>query len=946
VATVIALHQQLQSVIDKLQQRLTDSTASGIDSIEHVADSPPDVAIGELLRVLPDELRTLELEGRLLHFEASATLMLTPAGDIAANFGDDTHPAPPPPSGETFEPVYANDFSSTSLNGWRDFNRGLKRGQGNWRVVDRQLLQDHNVGDNSPGRYGAMLIYTALDIDDMRLLVTASSTDNDGLGVVFHFQSEDTFYRFRMTEEQQEWRLDKLDGGRVTTLHASEQRFTRDRRYDIRVETISRAGDSAALALRHDRSATGRPGAPIDIDGLVAAKRKRPLSVTRIRIWVDGAAWCDVEDSDDALTFGHIGLDSWWNSGARFDDLQLYTRWQPVLGIGHTVPADALPAIARTLSGPGTSSGLAGEPPAALAGFSSLDIAEALADAPAVAVTLTARVRLAGSQVIGMLGWITGDGRYGLHSRLNLPPLELDVVGVRIPLPLQLAGRVALHGHSAGADSHAVAQADVYADWMLLPGAPGQPPLARLMIGDAGSPVTLRITSDREFALMGHGELQLFAEQAVIDGELDVSHAHVLLSGTLTFAPDVFIAGQRLISLQAQMQGRVGPGHALTLQGGGSLVLFDRAFSAGSLRIAGRAIELSAELGTGARVGSWSPAGLPLTQIRLALAGQVDFNPTVPRLALRGDGGFTLFGARVEGACRIEAQGNDWLMAASGRLYWQGRNWIDGALVLRDEGIDVSGRADFAVGLTPTQLPAGIEIAGLYLHATVSGRFTLNATGQLVAWSFDLDWQLAVRLPGTDSKQALPIATQQLSVNGTHTGGSGVLELADLVAFNGLTLFDLEQFKLSVPTLDMESGQAIYLRNGLEIDADGDGGTATVLTPIPPDDDATPVFEIPGIIGFYEEDVDVDLPGLSLPVPVLSTDAANADDTPLLRVPGPSNEGVPLGRIRFDNTAFALKLAWQDGQLGVLVADTNQFVPFANNFFLNIIVALGHAPGG
>lgn len=939
VTTVIALQQQLQGVIDGLRQRLADSAVTGIDWITHLADDPPDMAIGELLRLLPEKLRMLRLEGRLLHFEASASLLLAPAGEIAADYGDDTQPAPPPPSFDTFEPVYANDFSSTSLNGWQDFNRGLKRGRGRWRVVDGQLLQDNNVGDNSPGRYGAMLIHTALDIDDMRLLVTASSTDNDGLGVVFHFQNEDTFYRFRMTEEQREWRLDKLYRGRVTTLHASEQRFERYRRYAIRVETISRAGDSAALSPRHGRVTTGRPGQPIDIEDLIEAKRRQPLSITRIRIWVDGVMWCDVDDDDDALTFGHIGLDSWWNNGARFDDLRLFARWQPVLGIGHTLPADALPALASTLSD------AVGEPPAALAAFSNLDIADALADAPSVALTLTASVRLADNQVFEMLGWITGDGRYALRSRLGLPALQLNVAGISIPLPLQLAGRVALQGQSAGADSYVEVQADTYADWALLPGIPGQPPLARLLIGDPGSPVMLRMSSDREFTLKGHGELQLFGQQVVIDGELDVSQAHALIHGTLTFAPDLFVTGERLLSLQAQVQGRAGPGNELALHGDGALSLFGRSFTAGSVRIAERVIELDAELGTDAQIGSWSPAGLPLTHIRLALAGQLDFNPAVPRLTLRGDGGFTLFGAQVEGACRIEAQGSHWMLATSGRLFWQGRHWIDGTLVMRDNGVEISGRADFGIGLTPTQLPAGIEIAGLHLHATVSGRFTLNAAGQLLGWTFDLDWQLAVRLPGTDSTQALPIATQQVTVNGSHAAGGDVIELTDLVAFDGLTLFDLDQFTLSLPTLDMNSGQAIYLRHGLDVDAGGDGGQATVLTPIKPDDNATPVFEIPGIIGFYEDDIDVDLPSLSLPVPLLSTEAANAGDAPLLRVPGLGGESVPLGRIRFDNTAFALKLAWRDGQLGLLIADTDRFVPFANNFFLGIVVMLGDTQG-
>lgn len=935
VTTIIALYQQLQGLLDELQQRLAGSSASAADWLQALADSPPQVAVAELLRLLPEPLTTLQLEGRLLHFEASATFLLALASDINAEFGDATQAAPPPPSGGAYERVYANDFSAASLAGWQRYNHGLKRGTGNWRVVQGQLLQDNNVGDNSPGRYGAMLVYEALEIDDLRLLVSASSTDNDGLGVVFHVQNERTFYRFRMTEEQQEWRLDKLDNGRVKTLFSSERSFVRDKRYDIRVETVSRAGDSAGLPMRNVRPGTGRPGERIDGDALANAKHQQPLSITRIHIWVDGVAWCDVDDDDDALTHGHIGLDSWWNSGARFDDLQLFTRWQPLLGIGHTVHADALPALASTLSGP------SGEPPMALAAFSRQDIAAAMAGARTVAVAMTARVRLAGSRIFSMLGWMSSDGRYGLLSRLNLSPLQLDVAGIQIPLPLQIDGRLALRGQSAGAESYVEAEASVYADWTVLPGAPGKQALARLLIGTPEEPVTLRLSSDREFALQGAGELQLFAQQLLIEGELDVSHAHALINGTLTFAPDIFIAGERLLALQADMQGRVGPGQTVALQGAGTLSLFGRAFAAGSVRIAERVVELSAEVGTNARIGSWSPAGLPLKQIRLALAGSLDFRMQLPALKLRGDGGFKLHGAQVDGNCRMEAQGDDWLLAASGRLFWQGRNWIDGSLTLSNDGIEISGRADFGIRLTPTQLPAGIEIAGLHLRASVSGRFRLNSAGQLVSWAFDLDWQLAVRLPGTDGKQALPIATQQLSVSGSHAGGDAAMPLADLIAFNGLTLFDLDQFSVPVPTLDAASGQAIYLRNSLQIDVDGDGGDVSFLTPVKPDDDATPVFEVPGIIGFYEDSVDVDLPGLSLPVPVLSTEAASNNDVPLLRVPGLSIEQVPLGRIRFENTAFALQLAWQDGKLGLLIAGDDHFVPFDGNFFLGIIVALG-----
>ena len=937
VTTVIALFRQLQGMITQLRERVADSTLSAADLLQDLADDPPSLAIGDMLAALPATLRTLEVDGRFLHFDASATFFLALAGDIDAAYGDPAEAAPPPPPAPAYQLVYANDFSTTTLPGWQRFNHGLKRGKGNWRASQGQLTQNRNVGDNSYARYGTMLVYTAEDIGDLRLLVTASSTDNDGLGVVFHVQDARTFYRFRMTEEQNEWRLDKLVDGRVTTLFSDARQFARNTRYDIRVEATSLAGSSAGLARNLDTRDLTRRARPIDIDGLLDVGRRGPESRTRIRIWVNGAAWCDVDDGDAALTHGAIGLDSWWNTGAHFDDLQLFARWQPELTLGEAVDPGLLMPLSEVLS-PGSA-----ELPPAIAGFSRQDINAALSGAPGFAVVVAARVRLAGSQLAGMLGWIASDGSYRLVSRLNVPALQLDIAGITLPLPLEVSGRLTLDGRSAGADSYVEVRADVHGDWTVLPGAPGQGAIARVLVGTASDPVALRLASDREFAVAGSAELRLFDDQVVVHGDIDVSHAHAAIAGELTFMPEVYVAGQRLVAIDADVHGRIGPGRLLELHGSGSLSLFGRAFSAGTLRLAERVVELSAEIGATSRVGSWSPAGLPLKQIRMSLHGRIDFRAPQAALALSGDGGFKLHGAQIEGACRIETRGSDWLIGASGRLFWQGRNWLDGSLLLTDGRIELSGRADFAIRLTPTQLPAGVEIAGLHLHAAVSGRFTLNAAGQLLDWSFDLDWQLAVRLPGTDGKQALPIATQQLKVNGSHAASDGPFDLVDLVTFNGLTLFDLAQFEIPVPTLDTDGGQAIYLRNGLTIDVDEDGGSVTYLTPIAPDDDAEPAFVIPGIISFYEEETDVDMPALTLPVPVLST---QGDSSSLLfRVPDLTTTHVPLGQIRFDNTAFSLKLAWHDGKIGVRISGEDTFVPFANNLFLGIIVTLGSATG-
>ena len=81
---------------------------------------------------------------------------------------------------------------------------------------------------------------------------------------------------------------------------------------------------------------------------------------------------------------------------------------------------------------------------------------------------------------------------------------------------------------------------------------------------------------------------------------------------------------------------------------------------------------------------------------------------------------------------------------------------------------------------------------------------------------------------------------------------------------------------------------------GWTITAPGDDATSGIWTrvdpigvweegiPVQPEDDATPAYTVPLVgINFYEESVAVDVPGLSLPVPVLSTEPANTGDAPL-----------------------------------------------------------------
>ena len=153
-------------------------------------------------------------------------------------------------------------FSRNLLGGWTAVNFGLKRGQvGDWSISQGRLVQKNNVGDNSPGRYGAMLIRDIEPLGDLRLSVDLQSADDDGIGVLFHVQEKDTFYRFRMTSAQKDWRLMRMKKGKSRVLHGSEDVFEPNKPYQVRIEARSVPQSSVALSrkLRSSKCWTDHP---------------------------------------------------------------------------------------------------------------------------------------------------------------------------------------------------------------------------------------------------------------------------------------------------------------------------------------------------------------------------------------------------------------------------------------------------------------------------------------------------------------------------------------------------------------------------------------------------------------------------------------------------------------------------------------------------------------
>jgi len=930
IATVIALAQQAQDLADQLVIRLENNTQQTASWIENLVNNPPTLSLENTIELFPDELRVIHLDGRFVFFDASVTFVLALAKDINDQLGDDQPPVIPfpTPASKSYELSYENNFNSNDLSEWKAFNFGLKQGKGIWKVENNQLTQDHNVGDNSPAHYGAMLVHQGMEHTDFRLLLDASSNDNDGIGLVFHVQEKDTFYRFRMTEEQKQWSLTKLVKGKVTLLFDSEDSFQQNTHYQIRIEVSSQQTSSRGLKQFYNNGQQTRKS-NIDIDKLLV-NRKEIITQTSIKVWVNDHLWCNVKDKENALSKGYIGLDSWWNNAASFDNLKVYKCLCPEISLGQNIPASQLQPLANNLS---TSDFEISE---VFADFNAQDIAVAMAGASDFAVAVTARVKVFGDDIYKMLGTVASDGNFLLMTSTAISPVNLSIAGIDFPLEVDIQGRMTLQGRSAGADSYAKIEANVYGDWILIPSSSANNAVARLQLASELEPASLSLSSNPDFSLKGHGDLQLFSQQILVSGEVDISQSHIMIAGDLSFKPEIFLfTNTRLMDLTLSCQGRVGPGQFIDLEGEGNLILMGKQFSHLSARVSNQLIELSASLGGNNQ--SWQLGTLSLTQVQMQLNGQVSFKQPNPAFAFTGDAEFEIFGAAVEGSCRIEADHQHWLLANSGTLFWQGRNWLDGAMVLSNEGVQLSGKADFGLDLTPTRLPANINIAGLYLNASISGKFNLNSNGVLVSWAFDLDWQLSIKLPNAHANQALPIATQHFNVSGSSTNNNDLIELIELINITDLTLFDLGDITIPVPTIDLESGQGIYLHQSLSIDPDGTNGlNFSFYSPVPPNFDySLPADRIEGVIPLWRITLSKNLSAVELPVPVLSDEPENINDDPLFNIPSfdTTNTTIPMGQLKLENINFKLTLAWENGALGILLKFGNEpaeFITFSS----------------
>lgn len=929
LGTLITLVQAIAGGTGEILKQAQETTSDFAQWLEQVQKRPPDISPGALLALLPPELRRFDFDGSFVGFDASAAFVLLTPAEAAEAFAQRDKPV------VEAKPrlVFDERFADPSFSGWEVQPPGARS---SWQIERGALTQR--------GSAAASFVLSANKYDAVSCTTMLRAGGENAVGVVFGYRDEKNHYRFAMNPRAKTWELIKVRGAQTTVLQQLRQDTERQRRYTITVRC-----DGAAPA----------PGS-----GRV-----------RLRIAVDGRDRLDVQDSNNPFKAGRLGLFCDANTAARFDSLQIHHLGAPRAPLlGEFADPAWLTSYRPNFSRPATPLYDPSDPANSLlrsAPFDAFDTA-ALAALPVPAagtsgVLVGAEVKVLDDQRFRFLGYLFTDGTFNLISALDIEPLRLSVAGLMLELPLQVSGRLKLSGRAAGARSFAQVSATVYGSWQPLPG------IVEITVGSKANPIELRVHTGGRFALRGSGALKIFGGAALVAGSIDISHTHCFVTGALDYKPNFQIGGQRLIELNLASAGRVGPANAFDLGGAGTLKILGKTFNQASGKVSNNGIEVEARLDSGA----WNWNGIDLKDCQMTLSGKVDLSqPGAPSFLLAGESKIRLFGAanskaraEISGRGGIRAQAGELSQFVEGSLYWQGREWLGGRLELGTEQIALQGRTAFALDLTPAELPTGIQLANLFFRVDLAGGFRLTKTGGLRHCSLDVDWSLALKMPGIEQQFPIAVQKKRFAYDAPQSAAPTTVDLLPLLNVNGALFLPLDKLTLPIPVITADQFTQFYgywdtlAQTGdltyKKVSISNSGSTSDPRFPsaVGETGDVNIIGAIAGAFGLQAPswakvnvptygitgwkyikitDEDLDLPdikvlrvGTSVPASVPANQKFE-----LFKLPTRFNAAFADGANMLKPLQFSLTLGWQDGKLGLIVARGNskKFSAFEDMF--------------
>ena len=438
----------------------------------------------------------------------------------------------------------------------------------------------------------------------------------------------------------------------------------------------------------------------------------------------------------------------------------------------------------------------------ALSGFSRRDLAELPARRPDTAAVLaTAHIELLNVANYRFFGRLGDDGSFALLTAVDIEPLELGINGLNVTLPFRFDGRLLLAGEITERRRFAEIRARGSGSWNIVPGA------LRVAAGVRRS-VELRLNSNGRFALSGDGEVDFFNGAFTIAGALDASESHLAVTGELKFR----LGGtprRPVVALFADGATQIGPGPRWSFDGRGELRLFDLTLTNATLRLSERELALHAEIAR----RRWRIGQLQFdTHVSGELDGQVSFpRRGPPSLRLSGRGKIEALGASLTGSIAVRADERSLRVSAEGELTWFDKPWFAARIALASDGsAEFAGRTSVALDLTPKELPAGIQIASLFLRADFAARFSFNRRGRPGRNDIDIDWSLGLRLPGGAPGQTFVLAMQKM-----HLGADGPVN-AELIHVQGINFVPFSDVVLPIPVITT-TGNEQFIRARINI---------------------------------------------------------------------------------------------------------------------------------
>ena len=184
---------------------------------------------------------------------------------------------------------FIDTFNNNKLTGWSHVDQAGTIGSSLWAASNGVVRQRRGIyggatSRSTLGKPGTVLVSGDPAWANIDYSVTASTPDNDGIGVVFHYQDENNYVRFSMDSQRHYRRLVKKVDGKFTLLAQTDAGYRPGTKYRIRVLSV---GSSVNVYLN---------GSPV------------------------------LQAVDEPPATGKIGLYTWGSSSTTFDNVQVHAQ--------------------------------------------------------------------------------------------------------------------------------------------------------------------------------------------------------------------------------------------------------------------------------------------------------------------------------------------------------------------------------------------------------------------------------------------------------------------------------------------------------------------------------------------------------------------------------------------------------------------------------------------